>query len=131
MPAANGGGAFVRSESETRRIMLQRIAVSIIACMLFTASACGLEHAYHTITPNLVRSGGAQVTVGVHDQRRAVLDGDADPDYVGLVRSGWGIPYHVSTDSDAPLSHDLADVIARGLARAGHEPKVVHLLPTL
>src|SRR4051812_45867676 len=105
--------------------------ITLIVCAVLTTSACGLEHAYHTVTPSLQRSGAAQVAVGVHDQRRAVLDGDAAPDYVGLVRSGLGIPYHVSTEDDQPFSHDFADAIVRGLERAGHHSSAVRLVPSM
>jgi hypothetical protein len=111
--------------------MFQWKPITLIVCALLGAGGCGLEHAYHTVTPSLQLSGRAQIAVGVHDQRRAVLDGDAGPDYVGLVRSGFGIPYHVTTDDDQPFSHDFADAIARGLERAGHHSNVVRLVPSM
>ena len=45
----------------------------------------------------------SSVSVGVWDARPYVLSGEKSPQWVGLQRSGFGIPYGVHTHSGAPL----------------------------
>jgi len=67
------------------------------------------------------------VAVGVDDKRPNVVSGDNTPEWVGVVRSGVGIPYGVHTTSGKPLAVDFAVAIVNGLAANGIKATAVNL----
>ena len=61
----------------------------------------------------------------VADKRPYVLSGNKEPSFVGLQRGGFGNPFDVTTVSGSPLSKDMAEAIASGLARSGYKVEVI------
>ena len=64
--------------------------------------------------------GAMSVALVVQDQRAAVLSGAKAPNFVGFQRSGFGIPFDVTTASGQPLANDFTTSIRHGLIRAGY-----------
>ncbi|MCG6535224.1 MAG: SHOCT domain-containing protein [Syntrophales bacterium LBB04] len=59
------------------------------------------------------------VSIGVHDQRPYVINDDKAPTYTGTMRGGFGNPWNMSTQSDKPLSDDIAFAVSSGFKRVG------------
>jgi hypothetical protein len=59
------------------------------------------------------------VSIGVHDQRPYVIDVNKAPTYTGTMRGGFGNPWDMSTQSDKPLSDDIAFAVSSGFKRLG------------
>ncbi|MFN4894409.1 MAG: hypothetical protein ACK5GN_14195 [Pseudomonadota bacterium] len=59
------------------------------------------------------------VSVAVWDARPYVLSGEKSPEWVGLQRSGWGIPFGVHTSSGAPLRKEFSQSIVSSFSKAG------------
>ena len=71
--------------------------------------------------------GQARVAVGVVDQRQPILSGAKSDNFVGLVRSGFGVPYDVLTHTKAPLANDLAYSFSLTLEFSGLATDVLEL----
>ena len=92
----------------------------LAALSLLGACAMGNRYDYNDTRVAVGYSGQARrVTVAAWDQRPYVLDGDKDPDFVGLQRNRMGIPFDVVTASKQPLATEMTDAMVRALATAG------------
>ena len=65
--------------------------------------------------------------LSVLDRRPYILDGDKDPDFVGLQRGGFGNPFKVTTESGRPLAEDMTESLRRGLSAGGFAVTVLTL----
>jgi hypothetical protein len=101
--------------SRTFGSLLLGLAVVLSGC------AVGNRYAYSEAraTPHL--SGTGPVAVAAQDQRPYVVSGDKNPDFVGLQRNRFGIPFDVKTDKGQPLASDFAGTIVKSLAGAGYQ----------
>jgi hypothetical protein len=66
-----------------------------------------------------VPPSNGDIAVAVWDARPYVLAGEKSPEWVGLQRSGWGIPYGVHTQSNTPLSQEFAQSILNSFRQSG------------
>lgn len=89
------------------------LTLSLAAC------AVGNTVDYRDVVPPLGVSGAKSVAVEAVDQRPYVLAGDNTPQWVGMVRGGFGNPFGVHTVSGAPLSTDLTQSIVNSLKQGG------------
>lgn len=80
-----------------------------------SACAVGNKHQYAATPLSITASSTETVAIAVHDQRPYVLDGDKEPDFVGVQRGGFGNPFDVTTESRKPLADDFAAAIATAL----------------
>jgi len=56
-------------------------------------------------------NGETHIFIVAHDERPYVLNRDKKPQFVGLSKSIYGIPYNVSTGSNRPLASDFGEMI--------------------
>lgn len=110
--------------------MKTRITVGLALTVLLGACAFGNKYDYTSQMPDLEIATEDKVAIGVMDQRDYVVSGRNTPEWVGLQRSGFGIPYGVHTKSDKPLAHDMTDIIIRALAAKGVQAQAVYLEPS-
>lgn len=121
--------------------VLTRI-VSMFTLLVLTGCAFGTKMSFQN-TSLAIPSARGDVAVAVWDSRPVVISGDKSPQWVGLQRSGFGIPYGVHTSSGQPLRKEFASSINTSLSRAGsvtttveipdktpNESSVQRLLPT-
>ena len=94
------------------------ISKAILAAAIFF-SGCGLKHQYSEVVPDLHMTGSEQVVVGVVDNRPYVVSGNKGPSFVGLMRSGAGIPYDVHTSDKKAFAQEVAEATCRSLIRSG------------
>lgn len=57
----------------------------------------------------------------VLDERPYVISGKKDKSYLGAVRSAYGIPFDIVTESSKPLSEDIEKAVVNGYSNAGIE----------
>jgi hypothetical protein len=98
----------------TMIMMLCLIPVSVFATL-----AMGQKANYADSWPIIEYETDNTVSVGVHDQRPYVINGEKSPTYAGTVRALLGNPWDVNTQSDKPLSEDIASAIVSGCMRVG------------
>ena len=111
--------------------MFKKIAIMIIICFVptsvFAALAMGNKANFATAWPTIeYETSYSLVSVGVHDQRPYIIDGQKSPTYVGTMRSQWGVPWNMNTQSDKPLSDDIASAIVSGFMRVGIKCLLFH-----
>lgn len=110
-----------------RIILIATMAVSLAGC------AVGRKVDY-AAPPELSLAGnGMRVALAVVDHRPYVMSGDKDPSFVGLQRSGFGIPFDVNTQSGRPLASDFGQSISQALSARGYvveELDLDHTTPT-
>jgi len=95
------------------RILILTLATLLGGC------AVGNRYAYDNITAETAIRGNGTVAVGTHDQRPYVLDGDKEPQFVGLQRGGYGNTFDVRTGGGKPLADDMTNSIVGTLNRQG------------
>lgn len=97
----------------------------IISVVALSGCAIGQKIDIRDGSSNLSYRGSGTVAAGVHDQRAYVLSADKKPQFVGLMRGGYGNPFGVTTKSKQPLSSDLEHVLVGELQRAGYSVDAV------
>lgn len=103
------------------------IALIAITITALTACAVGRKVDY-SAPPELSLTGnGQRVALAVIDHRPYVMSGDKDPSFVGLQRSGFGIPFDVNTQSGRSLATDFAQSISQSLSAKGYAVEVLDL----
>ena len=96
------------------------------SAQLFDASSHPWEKAnYADVWPTIEYVTDSTISVGVHDQRPYVIDGEKSPAYVGTARAGFGNPWNVNTESNKPLSNDIAIAVVSGFMHVGTQAKTV------
>ncbi len=95
----------------------------LTAVLLLTGCAVGNKYNYEVsevIVP--VRSESQKsVVLSVKDSRFYILNGDKEPNFVGLMRGGFGNPFDVTTASGKPMAVEMQSAIQRGLTDAGFQ----------
>ena len=101
------------------------------ALILIASSGCavGNKHQYADATPNLQIENGHATAVSVQDRRPYVLDGDKDPDFVGVQRGGFGNPFDVTTASGKPLAADMSEAVVAALKKKNLTAAAVSVAP--
>lgn len=59
------------------------------------------------------------ISLGVVDNRSYVLSGKHKPEYVGILRGGYGNPWNVDTKSGNPFVDDVASCLEKSFKQAG------------
>lgn len=104
-------------------------AVFLAAAITLSGCAVGQKHNYLDAKPVIPVATKSTIAVGVQDKRPLVLSHEKDSDYVGAMRSGWGIPYNIGTESKKPLADDMASVLEDAIDRAGGKGVALSLDP--
>ena len=95
-----------------------RLHVIAIAALVLGGCAFGSKMSFNK-TEVIVPPVSEEVVVAVWDARPYVLSGDKTPQWVGLQRAGFGIPYGVHTSSGAPLRKEFSDAVVSSFTKAG------------
>lgn len=78
-------------------------------------AACSYAMPYEG-TVVLPEAGNARLAVATVDERPYVLNGKNPPEYVGIIRGGFGNPFNRDTDDGKPLADDFSASIVNSLA---------------
>jgi hypothetical protein len=97
--------------------------ILLTTCLLFSGCAFGTQMNYRD-TEISVPAFRSPLGLAVWDQRNYVVSGDKSEQFIGVQRSGWGIPFGVHTASGLPLSVEFRQAIQRGL-----EKKKIQVIP--
>ncbi len=85
-----------------------------------TGCAVGNQDDYQNANVSLPLIGDGELGVGVVDNRSYVLNGDKDPDFIGVQRGGFNNPFNVKTASGASLTDDMANALENALRNSGY-----------
>ena len=73
--------------------------------------------------------GSGKVAIGVQDKRPLVLDSTKPQTYIGIHRTGLGIPKDIGTRSGKTLAEDVATIVASAFSATGFEVTQFSLSP--
>jgi hypothetical protein len=107
---------------------LRTTGLAMLMAALLGACAIGNKYDYDDSRAHLAYGGqGRRVAAAAWDQRAYVLSGHKRPNFVGLQRNRWGIPFDVGTASKQPLATEMTGSLVQSLAAAGFgaEPATV------
>jgi hypothetical protein len=105
--------------------MFAKIAAMLMILFFIPASVLaqvfliGQKADYSTALPKVQYKTDYSLSVSVHDQRPYVINGEKSPTYTGVLRAFYGNPWNVNTQSNKPLSEDIALAAVSGLMRVG------------
>lgn len=102
-----------------------RAGLFVLTVLVLSGCAIGNRHAYHSVLATPTVSGSAQLGIATHDQRPYVLSGNKQPQFAGLSRGGYGNPFDIRTEDDAPLADGMTQALANSLRARGFRPVVV------
>jgi hypothetical protein len=101
--------------------------VAALLTGLISLSGCAYGNRYHyadaRATPHY--AGNGAIAAATYDQRPYVLSGNKTPDFVGLQRGRFGIPFDVHTDKGQPLAEDFVQVMVASLKGVGYQARPV------
>lgn len=102
--------------------MLKNAATMLIA-LLAVGCAVGNTHTFNYVptTRSDVGQGVVVLLFAVDDQRPYVVSGEEPPNFVGEQRSGYGIPFNVTTTDKKPFAEVVQETVRRDLEAAGFD----------
>lgn len=98
---------------------LRIVILLVFAPVLLSACAMGNKYDYRMASMPIPVAGSGTVGLKVADERPYILDGDKNPDFVGLQRGGYGNPFDVTTVSGQPMAQDMAETLKGALEDDG------------
>lgn len=99
---------------------MKRIYVVLLILLILFAIGCGSRTIKYNATLNDLKCASARsVAIAVLDERPYVLKNQKDPNYVGLMRGGYGNPFDMWTESGAPLADDMLSTVSDSLSARG------------
>jgi len=92
-----------------------------LLALMCIAGGCAVGQSYSVVNvkPEFEPEGKAAVAIASHDQRPYVVSGRNEPQFVGLLRGGFGNPFYMMTTSGRPLADEMGDVISNALKKKG------------
>ncbi len=124
------GSSMVRSRSTLtlhRQWLPALLLLTVLAGCGDGIGAIGNKQDFATKQAPLAYKSQGLVLVLAYDERPYILNGDHDPDFVGLQLNNYGIPFSVKTKSGRPFADEMTDAFARSLATGGMGARSIHL----
>jgi hypothetical protein len=92
-----------------------------------TGCAIGNHFNYNTVRATIPQaSKKSTIAVATIDRREDLLKGSVQNNYVGMTRSGVGIPYRVYTRSGSPLADDISTAVVSSLNASGYQAREIN-----
>ena len=98
----------------------------LVAAAVLTACSYAMPYEGTVALPEV---GNMKLAVATVDERPYVLNGKNPPEYVGIIRGGFGNPFNRDTDDGKPLADDVSSSIVQSLAAKGYQVIVVSTPP--
>lgn len=100
--------------------VFSRYILPIVILIFVSGCAVGNKYNYRVSEASLPLKGTGTVGLLIEDHRPYVVSGDKTPSFVGLQRSGVGIPYDVTTHSGSPFSDEVYVLLSKALQKSGY-----------
>lgn len=98
---------------------IYHVLLCTVSAITLTGCAFG-HHINYSGSSNFSKPATMEaVALGAQDERPYVVNGDKQTNFVGLMRSLYGIPYNVYTSSGEPLADEIGTLVAGALRKNG------------
>lgn len=106
-----------------RRIVL----IAVVSAVFASGCAVGNKYAfdYRPATMADVAQGASVLLLEPVDERTYVVSGDEPANFVGEQRSGYGIPFNVTTADGRPFAENVGRIAKKDLEAAGYRVTLV------
>lgn len=94
--------------------------------LVFSVSACH-KVSLHKLKLNSNIAPASKINIAVLDHRSYILNGEKTPDFVGIIRGGYGNPFDFSTESGSALAAELSRSLVEELGASSMEITTSHL----
>ena len=111
-------------------MMNRFLNIFVVMIILFLIGGC--RGGRYDLTKSQLKPdfhGSGKVAIGVQDKRPFVLDGTKPQTYIGIHRTGLGIPKDIGTRSGKTLAEDVATIVASSFSATGFEVSQFSLSP--
>lgn len=100
---------------------ISRALFVIAVCPVLVSCVIGAVHDfdYHPTARSNIGAGTPVLLLMPSDMRPEVVADDEPPSFVGELRSGFGIPFTVTTRGREPFAAEVAETVERDLKAAG------------
>lgn len=98
---------------------MQKLVFLIFIGVFLGGCAVGNTHRYDLGDASFDLASKNSVAVSVVDLRPYILSGNKTPNFVGLMRGGFGNPFDIATDSDRALADDITSSIVQSMKKDG------------
>ncbi len=104
----------------------------LVFVVLLSGCAVGNKYNYRSglATLPIKSTDSTLLILSVEDLRPYILNGDKNPDFVGLQRGGFGNPFDVTTASGKPLADDISYMLGTSLEYSGYKVKILDGSPS-
>ena len=109
----------MKLSKNTRRVLLWSAVL---------LAGCAYKVPYNSVVAFPER-GNQKIAVAAVDERPDVLRHDNPPNFIGLMRSGFGIPQNGHTDDGRPLAEDFSSSVAISLSDNGYQAAALPTQP--
>ena len=109
---------------------MRNILLLLLVAVWLGGCAFGNSHPYDLGDANFDLETERTVAVTVVDHRPYIVAGDKQPNFVGLMRGGFGNPFDVTTSSDRPLAQDMTISIVDSMKKKDVNAVVVVVPPS-
>jgi hypothetical protein len=110
-----------------KSLILPTLALAFLT--LFT-QGCANKLSYSDANVSFNGTGSGKLAIATHDQRPYIANGDKTPDFVGLVRGGYGNPFDMTTQSGNSLAEEMTQALAASFQKSGFVTTPVLVSPS-
>jgi hypothetical protein len=110
------------------RFLLLALALTLLA-LATGCLAVGQSFKLAEVMAMLVASGSYTILIATRDRREYVARGSKRPDFVGVLKGGFGNPFDVKNFGGKAFSDTFSDVVAKSLKAKGYTPNTVVVTP--
>jgi len=111
-----------------RHFLLLALALTLVA-LATGCLAVGQSFKLAEVVAMLVASGTYSILIATRDRREYVARGSKTPDFVGVLKGGFGNPFDVKNFGGKAFSDTFSDVVSKSLKAKGFTPSTVVVTP--
>jgi hypothetical protein len=95
------------------------LSVLTLALLTLFTQGCANQFSYSNAKVSFAATGSGKLAIATQDQRPYIVNGKKSPDFIGLVRGGYGNPFDVTTASGKSLSDEITGTLAASFQKSG------------
>lgn len=111
------------------RFLLLASSLTLLMLCLGGCLAVGQSFKLAEMVAMLVASGSYSILIATRDRREYVARGAKRPDFVGVLKGGFGNPFDVKNSTGQPFSDTFSDVVGKSLKAKGFSAATVVVTP--